>query len=171
MKKVKVNWLKRLFLWWSTKLGEYYSRRYYNSIEEIPIWNWWKIHETKDFKYLLKQNKSITKQAPLIFDTLYSDFIRIFGVSESYSKYLEKLIEIRSAEIDMVLLDDSSLETFIDIMKVELDEIKMANSGGTYMDTAIAVEKNMGFKLNTKEISVFEYYSYIKSLEKSANGK
>lgn len=71
----------------------------------------------------------------------------------------------------MVLLDDSSLETFIDIMKVELDEIKMANSGGTYMDTAIAVEKNMGFKLNTKEISVFEYYSYIKSLEKSANGK
>ena len=56
-------------------------------------------------------------------------------------------------------------------MKMELDEIKDASSGGTYMDTAITIEKNMGFKLNPKELSVFEYYSYIKSMEKSSTNE
>lgn len=119
---------------------------------------------------MLREKKKLTEHAPLIFDTLYSDFIRTFGVSDSYKTYLDKVVEIRIAEIDMILFDDPSMETFIDIMKVELEDIKMSGSGGTYMDTAIAVEKNMGFKLNTKEVSVFEYYSYIKSLEKSVNG-
>ena len=149
--------------------SSYFKNRYYQSIEELPIWNWWKIHELKDFKYLLKKKGKVTKHAEVIFDALYSDFIRIFGVGESYKKYLEKLVEIELAEIQMVLTKDYSIETFIDIMKVELDEIKMANEGGTYMDTAIVVEKNMGFKLNLREISVFEYYSYIKSLEKNGS--
>jgi hypothetical protein len=135
----------------------------------LPVWNWWKIHETKDLKYLLKQDKKLTPHADIIFDKIYSEFISIFGVGENYKQYLEKLKEIAIAEIDMVLDKDPAMETFIDIMKVELEEIKNAGSGGTYMDTAIAVEKNMGFKLNTKEISVFEYYSYIKSLEKNGS--
>jgi len=107
----------------------------------------------------------------LIFDELYSEFISIFGVSDSYKTYLEKLREIEIARIDMVLSKDSSMETFIDIMLVELEDIKDSTAGGTYMETAIAVEKNMGFKLNARELSVFEYYSYIKSLEKVADGK
>lgn len=107
----------------------------------------------------------------MIFDELYSEFISIFGVSDSYKTYLEKLREIEIARIDMVLSKDSSMETFIDIMLVELEDIKDSTAGGTYMETAIAVEKNMGFKLNARELSVFEYYSYIKSLEKVADGK
>lgn len=118
-------------------------------------------------KYLLKVDKKLTVHADVIFDELYSDFIRIFGVGDNYKQYLEKLKEIRLAEIDMVLYQDPSMETFIDILKIELEDIKEAGSGGSYMETAIAVEKNMGFKLNTKEISVFEYYSYIKSLERN----
>jgi hypothetical protein len=149
--------------------SKYFQKRYYQSVEELPVWNWWKIHETRDLKYLLKQNKKLTLHADAIFDKIYSEFISIFGVGENYKQYLEKLKEIAIAEIDMVLYKDPSMETFIDIMKVELEEIKNANSGGTYMDTAIAVEKSMGFKLNTKEISVKEYYSYIKSLEKNGS--
>ena len=132
----------------------------------MPVWNWWKIHETKDLSYLLKEDKKLTHHAEGVFDSIYSDFIRIFGVSENYKQYLNKLVEIELAEIDMLLNDDKSLETFIDIMKVELDDLKSVQGDGTYMDTAIAVEKNMGFKINTKDISVFEFYSYIKSLEK-----
>jgi hypothetical protein len=136
--------------------------------EDLPVWNWWKIHETKDLKYLLKEDKELTVHANDVFDKIYSDFISIFGVSENYKEYLNKLIEIELAETEMLLNDDPSMETFIDIMKVELDDIKGASEGGTYMDTAIAVEKNMGFKLNTKEISVFDFYSYIKALEKQS---
>lgn len=153
------------------KLEKHYSRRYYSNLENLPIWNWWKIHETKDFKYLLKDKKKLTKHAPAIFDGLHSDFIRIFGVSDSYKKYLEKLIEIEVTEIDMVVNKDRSLETFIDIMKIELDEIAPKDDSN-YMENAIAVEKFMGFKMNPKEMSVFEYYSYINSIEKSVkNGK
>lgn len=150
----------------SDKLKTYYFRRYYQSIEDLPVWNWWKIHETKDLKYILKVDKKLTKHSNDIFDSIYSEFIRTFGVSENYKQYLEKLVEIEIAEIDMLLNDDRALETFIDIMKIELDELKGAGGNSTYMDAAIAVEKNMGFKLNSKETSVFEFYSYIKALEK-----
>jgi len=161
--------LKKCSLWLEKKLEKYYYRRYYKSIEDLPIWNWWKIHEERDFKYLLCEKKRLTGHAEDVFDKLYSDFIRTFGISDSYKKYLDKITEIGIAEIDMTLTGDLSMETFIDIMRVELKDITDVSGGGTYMDTAIAVEKNMGFKLNVKEISVFEYYSYIKSLEKSAS--
>ena len=120
----------------------------------------------------MKNNKKLTFHAADIFDKLYSDFISIFGVSDNYKEYLEKVVEIEIAEIDMVLTKDFSMETFIDIMRIELDDLKASSAGGTYMDGVIAVEKNMGFKMDTKKISVFEYYSYVKSLEKSVvNGK
>lgn len=160
--------LGKLYHWLYKKFEKQYSRRYYQSVEDLPVWNWWKIHETKDLKYLLKQDKKVTVHANGIFDKIYSEFISIFGVGENYKRYLEKLIEIDIAETDKILNNDPSLDTFIDIMKIELDEIKSSTEGGSYMDTAITVEKNMGFKLNTKEISVFEYYSYIKSLEKQS---
>jgi hypothetical protein len=137
----------------------------------MPVWNWWQFHEEKDFKYLLKNKKRLTKHAPVIFDELYSDFIRTFGVSENYKQYLDKITEIEVAEIDMALTGDLSMETFIDIMKVELEDIKLSTSGSSYIDSAIVVEKSMGFKLNPKEVTVFEYYSYIKSLEKVVDGK
>jgi len=129
------------------------------------------IHEKKDLKFLLKEDKKLTIHSAEIFDNIYSDFIRIFGVSKSYKEYLEKLVEIELAEIDKVLNNDEFLQTFIDVMHVELEEIKNRTMGGSYMDAAIAVEKHMGFKLNQKEVSVFEYYSYIKNLEKTADGK
>jgi hypothetical protein len=151
------------------KLETYYSRRYYKSIEDFPIWNWWKVHETKDLKYLLKENKRLTKHSADIFDKIYSEFIRTFGISDNYKEYMDKIIEIDIAENEMILGGDSSMETFIDIMKEELKDLNASSSNGTYIDTAIAVEKNMGFKLNAKELSVFEYYSYIESLKKSTN--
>ena len=126
------------------------------------------IHEKKDLKYLLRSNKKLTNHSAKIFDNLYSEFISIFGVSKSYKEYLEKLVEIETAEIDRVLLKDETMQTFIEIMQIELEELKARTMGGSYIDGAIAIEKFMGFKLNQKEVSVFEYYSYIKNLEKSA---
>ena len=131
-------------------------RRYYQDLEELPIYNWWKIHEKKDLKYLIKDGKKLTHHAAVIFDSLYSEFISIFGVSDNYKRYLEKLIEIEVAQIDRVINKDESLQTFIEIMEIELEEIKNETMGGNYMDGAIAVEKFMGFKLNPKEVSVFE---------------
>jgi hypothetical protein len=167
--KINKNLFKKFYRWLNQKFTAYYCLRYYQSIKEMPIQNWWDVHEDKDLKHLLKQKKKLTNHAAIVFDKLYSEFISIFGISDNYRKYLEKISEIEIAEIDMVLTKDSSLETFIDIMKIELEEIKSNSEGGSYIDTKIVVEKNMGFRLNPKETTVFEYYSYIKALEK--NGK
>lgn len=122
-------------------------------------------------KHLIKNEKKLTSHAEVIFDELHSDFISTFGVSDSYKTYLEKLVEIEMSEIDMVITGDRSIQTFIDIMKIELAELS-PKEDSNYMDNAIAVEKFMGFKMNPKQTSVFEYYSYINAVEKSVkNGK
>ena len=98
---------------------------------------------------------------------LQNEFIATFGIDENYASYLRKQIEIELLKIKMVKTKDRSLETMIDILEIELQDVTNKEQSKSLNDNTIAVEKYMGFKLSVKEVTVFEYYSYIKAIEKA----
>ena len=49
-----MNLYKKLLQYLSKRLEERSINRYYSTIEDMPVHSWWKIHESGDFKWLLK---------------------------------------------------------------------------------------------------------------------
>lgn len=164
--KVKRNWLKRLYHYWLKSLEYRLSNRYYDGLEDLPVLNWWKLHETEDLKWLVKNGKKTNLFAVKRFKKIKSDFIDEFGIDKRFSKYLDKIWELELIKIDIAITGDRSQTIFANMLEVEIEdllnekEIKVHNHG------VMHVEKFVGFKLNTKETTVYEFYSYIKEIEK-----
>ena len=66
---------------------------FYNSIENLPVFNWFKINETQDLSYLIinkeKARKFNNKETLNIWLKIYSEYLDNFGFNENFKKYLE----------------------------------------------------------------------------------
>lgn len=145
----------------------------YETIEEMPIYNWFQIHSTSNLKHILKVKKDITATDLIIlegtFAKLYDEFLDKFGVNETLQKILELKRDIRVLELDMFLNDDFSRETFIDIKKLELESLTKEKTETNYNEVKSYVEKFMGFRLDSKIVTVSEYYTYLELLKQQQN--
>jgi len=132
----------------------------------MPIKNWWDFHEKKDVRFLLKTGKKVNRKALKVAEMLQSEFIDVFGIDKGYSEILKKEIEIELLRIKISKTGDKSHQIFIEIAERELEVLTAPLKDKKINSNTIHIEKYMGFKLNSKEITVFEYYSYIKAIEK-----
>lgn len=147
---------------------------YYRGIDELPIYNWFKINQTNDLTYLLKEKHEVNKrQLPVLeraFDKIYREYIDTFGVPEQLREILILKRDIRVLEIDIVLTGDFSLQTFIDIKRRELEQLlqKPKEEKVSINDVKAYVEKYMGFRINERECTVKDYYTYVEVLKREA---
>ena len=138
----------------------------------MPVHSWWKLHEKNDFKQVLRDSKDdLDDRVVEVVKELQNEFINTFGIDANYAQYLRKQIQIELLKINVLKTGDRSLETMIDILEIELEDLTVKEEEKGLNSSTIAIEKWMGFKLNSKIISTFEYYSYIKAIEKATNGR
>ena len=164
--------LKQFYQWLFKKQEKPLLDKYYCSIEDLPVYNWWKLHEKNDFKQLLRAlNDKLDNRVTDVVKSLQNEFIETFGIDANYAAYLRKQIQIELLKIKIIKTKDRSIENVIDILEIELNELTNREEDKGLNTATIAVEKFMGFKLETKKISTFEYYSYIKAIEKATNGR
>lgn len=149
---------------------------YYDSIEELPIWNWFKIQENDDVSYLLKAQSKLNDDQKIelgqVFERIYQEFLKLFGISDEFYQIISLRREIAIMKLDMYLNNDASMETFIEIKELELAKLLKSNEGSTTHELKARIEKFMGFRLDEKMVSVKEFYSYIELIKKEfKNGK
>lgn len=162
---LKFNWLKSLWRRSSVKL--------YSSIDEMPIHNWMKVHETSNLAYVAKLSNynDPPKMEPGLLLTqwkvLYSEYITEFGIHQKYRDYLEKQIHIAQLKCDLVITDDATLKTFIRAEQAELESMIKDKEKVKYMEIVAALSRFAGFRIDTKAVTVLEYYSYIRDFEKA----
>lgn len=138
----------------------------------MPIENWWNIHERMDYSYLLKQRREINRFEKIIlirsWNVTYNEYIKAFGFSDLFKQLMQKQQELARLKIEKMITGDRSLQTFIDITQIEIDDLnKRTQNPGTLHESKINIEKIVGFRIDTKNVSVREYYSYINTLKKS----
>lgn len=148
------------------KLENSLSDRYYKGLEDLPVLNWWKLHEENDFKWLIRNEKKPNIFAKVRFKKIKHDFINTFGVDDRYANYLDKLCEIEMLKIDIALNGDRTKEMFVKIAEFELEDMLNEKEAEVYNHGIIHIEKYMGFKLDTNTTTVYEFYSYVKEIEK-----
>lgn len=154
---------KKFCLLWQQKL----KSRYYNSIEELPVLNWWKLHEEDNLNWLLKNpNKKVNIYAAGILKKVKGEFIDVFGIDEKYKTYLDKIRELELIEINIALGGAKSLKNKANMLEIDLEDLLNKEEIQVHNHGVMHIEKYMGFKLDIKSTTVYEFYSYVKEIEK-----
>ena len=141
----------------------------YETIDFLPIYNWWQIHKTHDFAWLyLNKPVKVGKYTNRVLRTqwrrVYDGYIAQFGLSDNYLKIVELMKEIAALKVQRMESGDRTLNTFIKIAEYNLSELQKENTSkdGDFFDTKTALEENVGFRIDPHVISVAEFYSHIR---------
>ncbi len=142
----------------------------YSSIDDLPMFNWNKIHETNELKWLFNNKVEIDNTVELeeLWGTIYDEYLQEFGLSKEYKEILAAKRKIANLQADYIIKGDRVILNFINIEKNALESLYDNTKGGsTFRDSLVHLEKMQGIKINTKEITVADYYNYLRSIKKN----
>jgi len=142
--------------------------KYYQSIEEIPLFNWQKCLEG-DVKYVNLETKEDSSNQEA-FTKLYDEFLQKRGVNKEYKKYLDILKKKALLQCEFLITKDDFKLTEIEIQDAKIVSLQKTSEAGLSIDkTLIYLGKWLGYRLDWKIISVSEFYSILEEYEKQSN--
>ena len=150
------------------KYGKLSQHKYFLSIDDLPIYNWNKIHETGDLSFLLLLRKPINRFQKIVlmkvWTSLKDQYLEYFGLGETMDRIVMKKESLVERYQDLNVNDNKDQLTFIDIEERELKEMeqKMANHKADFYTGKAMVEKQIGFAIDVHRESVREYFSRFK---------
>jgi len=149
------------------------GKKYYDSINNLPVFLFDTINKTSDFTYLMiDPDQAIPKNVNLfnVWADIYDEFIDEFGNNEKFEDWIrtrKRAVKLmREAYID----GKEYLITIAEATWREADMMMEAIEGGGLTKTSAIISKYMGFRINPMEITTAEFYSYFYLAQKS-NGK
>ena len=146
-----------------------FQDRVFNSIEEMPIWNWIKVLETGKLEWIFIKGKGrVTKKLAEHWLNLQQQYIDEFGLDEGYKQKLRLMNRLKNLNLDFVLTRDRSLLNEITMIEIDL-EVTDTQQPMSFYEVVDHVEKYKGFSLDPKKTSVIKWYYSLKNM--SSNGK
>ena len=133
------------------------------------MFNWWKYNSQSDPSFLLKLRRKLTKAETYFFSIigrqLLDEFVRAFGLGEHFLSVIDKRKEIAYLRMQMCITRDMSIQTFIDIAQLELEDLQTGGQKVDFLQSKLMVEKHYKFQIDMHKTSVTEFYTYIKNLK------
>lgn len=145
-----------------------FHTKFYNSIDIMPIHNYLKVVDG-NMQFLIVK-RGIFGDVNKAFEEIQSQLVERFGISENYAEMLELRREICELKCEVAITGNRFQNTFIRIKEAELEQLDKIK-GSTNEEIKIILEKWLGFKLNLHEITVSEWFSYLKQFSQSQQQK
>lgn len=175
-----MSFVKSLF----KKLGKKLQLKYwiltgkvYKSIYKLPQWNWNQIHQTNNYGYLIKKTSYLkleldnSKELKQIWYHIYDEFIEEFGLTKSYLELLEAKKRIAAMQHQYIQTGDRSILNMIEIEEMDMKEQFEKNEGVRFEAIVMAIEKRQSMPIDPKEITVYKFNNYLRTLkEQKQNG-
>ncbi len=150
---------------YSKRLQRRLDRDVYPDLNTLPIANWWKINSTNNYAYLLRVNRDVSEREYTIlegkYDDLMEDYIVRYGMNDQLNDVLEIVNVNTTISFDLILKNDPSLQTLIEVAEIELNELVKSQEGMSYQTLKAIIDKVMGFQINENTTSVVQFQSYI----------
>ena len=142
---------------------------YFNSIDELPIWNWWKIAETGNLIYLHRENDYTKEDYSLVslWNELQNEYLDVFGITDDFERLLRLKKKWIIKKADYLLTGERFKLTELDIIESDINEAINDKITIDKEDTIIMLERKLGRELDPKKISVKKYYNYINHFSKN----
>ena len=144
----------------------------------MPIWNWYKVHETGNFVYLFREWLSEKKEFDLKtrqwlykkWEEIHDEYLAKFGIGEKFEDVIRRKKNIMRMTVQRIVNSDTGMDTLIAVEKLRLQEIESAQQKADFYEVKAIVEKMIGFAFDAKKMVVAEFYSHLKQISKE-NGK
>jgi len=144
------------------------NTKYFNSIDEMPIHNYLKVVDGK-LKFMVVK-RGIFGNPIKAFEDIQRQLVDRFGISENFAEILELRREICELQCEVAITENRYQNTFIRIKEQELEQL-LTVKGATNEELKTIIEKWLGFKLNLQQITISEWYSYLKQFSQSQQTK
>ena len=132
------------------------------------MYNWKKIHETDELKWLFVKKVSIENNHELecLWSKIYDEYLIEFGLSQEFKEIIAQKKKIADLQADYIIKEDRLLINNINIEKNHLKTLYETSKKGTsFRESLVHLEKMQGIKIRTKEITVADYYNYLRSIK------
>ena len=148
------------------------KKDYFNSIDNLPIWNWWKIAESGNLIYLQKLEdydgkEDYTMKAFELWNKLQDEYLDEFGITDEFRQMLTLKKKWIKAKTDYLVTGERFKLTEIDIIEAQISETMTTKVNVKKEDSIIMLEQKLSFPLDEKKLSVKKYYNYINHFSKN----
>ena len=161
--RIKANFRRLL---WKNSTKSY--KGYFYSVDELPLYNWIKITEKREYIYTRKDLKKGTDELDIrAYEIIYEDYIATFGLNKLYKKVLEQMKKKALAELDFVITGDRFKLNLVEMELKKLESMLNNNNNDASIDTTLVhLSKWVGTWLNAKDITVKEYFNLVNEIQK-----
>jgi hypothetical protein len=137
----------------------------------MPLFNWIKCNEGK-IEFTRISDEGNPQMDVITWETIYNDYLKEFGLSETYKRMLNAMKKKALLELDYVLTGDRFKLTEVEIEQTRLNSmLQNAGNGMTIEESLIYISKWLGTWLNAKNITVREYFNLLEQYGKANKGK
>lgn len=139
----------------------------YNSIDELPVWKWYKCNLTEDYKFLLRvYDKDYKDDLKPLFDAFHQEYLDLFGAGEEREKLMElvkRLIKYKSA----YLLGEKHMTNHIKITEYQLAQLGQNKQQKTQTIEKLCalVSKSQGYRVDPRTTTVVEFHEILNIIE------
>ena len=144
----------------------------YTDIDILPVWNYNKVKETNEYRYLLKledylELPKIDFDLSKIWEDINFQIIDTFGIGQKELMILHKIRDIHVMKIDFVLNQKRDLITRLKILQKQLEQLQKTDDKKQNFEEQVAIlESHFKIPFDTFKMSIKRYFSYIKLFDK-----
>ena len=144
------------------------KKDYFNSIDDLPIWNWWKIAETGNLIYLHIEADYTKTDYSLVslWNSLQNEYLDTFGITDEFEQILKLKKKWIIKKSDYLLTGERFKLNEISMIETDIQDAMNTKITVDKDDTIVMLETKLSRELNPKEISVKKYYNYINYFSK-----
>ena len=128
--------------------------------------NWIDVYENEDFTRLLKHGK-LDGFSLVAYEKIQEGIIDAFGISHAYLELLQAKIRIEEMYAKQLKTGDKSNQILIDMAEQEIEKMQITPQKSDLFESIAFIEKFQNFRINSKELTVFEFYKYSQYVSKS----
>lgn len=151
---------------------------HYNTIDDMPIFNWLKIQDTNDITWILKEKRSAEKCSEKEIDKLQeclqvmtNEYIDAYGITDEYRRILRLKGEIFTLRAEFAMTQDRTKLTFLAIKQDELMAILLKSKNAEKTDVRVFAMKYLGQSVDMKKTSVREFYNILAEAKKEIKSR
>lgn len=141
----------------------------YDSIREIPLFNWEKLNETGDFKFLIKgkQNrfaKLNEEEVELAYFSLHDEYAEATDSTDRMIRIRDLMVRRIEAR-EKVGDGDRSFKNWINAYDAELKQLMKPDENYDPVKSRMRIQQHYGQPIKPKEITLYEYLMIVKVVE------
>ena len=143
--------------------------KYYESIYDLPAWNWFEVSKTRDKKYLVVTDNykklKLSNKRKVALDELWKnlndEFIKEFGVNEKLIYRLVQMHSISNELRNMIVNEQFYRYAKIKLKIKSLEDNKESEkkSGASINLVTGFMSKQMGYAIDLRRMKTHQFYS------------